>query len=359
MKKLLLIIRVKFKYMWHQFLRLLLHVFRQFDDPYYTGVAAQIAYFFFMSSVPIIIVLTQMLGIFNISMDYITAWLDRYLTANLNSFLKGLFSASSAPLTNIVLIVSAVWASSSLAFSLSRLTSYTISDGKYKFNFFVERLKSVFTALVSIVTIALAVVVYVWGEIFAKQVFHSPLMARIIEGIKGPLLLLFFFTVILINYYLLPKIKLPFRAILPGAVFSTVGIMIMTWAYSLYISHSTTYNILYGAFTNVVVLMLWLYFISLILCVGMMFNKSWDVIMNRGRLTDEKLIEYLRDKIEPDEDIRKYFALEDDIYYSSYETLAVKLSRRLDKDYNDEREKALAQSKQEDRIRNRLKKWLR
>jgi membrane protein len=60
---------------WKRMLKIGFHLWRQFDDPYYAGFAAQIAYFFFMSSIPLLIVLTQVLGIFDISMDYIRYWL--------------------------------------------------------------------------------------------------------------------------------------------------------------------------------------------------------------------------------------------------------------------------------------------
>ena len=52
------------------------HIFRQFDDQYYAGFAAQIAYYFFMASVPTLIVLSQVLGVFDLSLDIIKNWLD-------------------------------------------------------------------------------------------------------------------------------------------------------------------------------------------------------------------------------------------------------------------------------------------
>ena len=40
------------------FIKIGFHIFRQFDDQYYAGFAAQIAYYFFMASVPTLIVLS-------------------------------------------------------------------------------------------------------------------------------------------------------------------------------------------------------------------------------------------------------------------------------------------------------------
>ena len=55
---------------WKRFRKVAFHLWRQFDDPYYAGFAAQIAYFLFMASVPMLIVLTQVLGLFDISIDF-------------------------------------------------------------------------------------------------------------------------------------------------------------------------------------------------------------------------------------------------------------------------------------------------
>ena len=125
------------------------HVWRQFDDPYYAGFAAQIAYFFFMSSVPIIIVLTQVLGIFDVSMHFLNECLVTHLSSQMGSVLQGLFSASSTALSNVFMLLLALWGASSLEFSLSRLTTYTLTGGKYRFNFFTERAKAIPMAILS------------------------------------------------------------------------------------------------------------------------------------------------------------------------------------------------------------------
>lgn len=276
---------------WDRFRKICFHLWRQFDDQYYAGFAAQIAYFFFMSSVPMLIVLTQVLGIFDVSMDFIKEWLETHLSTEMGGVLLRLFSASSTALTNVVMIVLALWASSSLAFSLSRLTTYTISYGRYRFNFFTERVKAIPIAMGSILVVAATLVIYVYGELIARRVLQNTYMGNLINNLRTPVLGILFFVVILANYYLLPRIRVPLRAVLPGAVVATIGIMIVTWFYSLYISRATNYNLLYGAFSNIVAMMLWFYLISWVLCIGMMFNKSWDIHMRRGRLTPAKIKE--------------------------------------------------------------------
>ena len=346
---------------WKKVLNIGFHLWRQFDDPYYAGFAAQIAYFFLMSTVPMLIVLTQVLGIFDVSMDFIREWLEKHLSTEMGSFLEGLFSASSTSVSNLLLIILAVWASSSLAFSLSRLTTYTLSYGRYRYNFFTERLKAIPMALVTILAVALALVLYVYGEIIAKSVLRSPFLYELVSSVRTPLLFLVLYVMILASYYVLPRIRVPVRAVLPGAVLATVGIMIVTWFYSLYISRATNYNLLYGAFSNIVAMMLWFYLISWVLCIGMMFNKSWDIHMRRGRLTPAKIKEYLMKQYgaKGEEMWNRLIIGEYDMADRSLDSLAVKMSRRFDPGYEEKREREIAELIEERIIREQIEQEIK
>ena len=350
--------RHKLPLTWKRFRKIVFHLWRQFDDPYYAGFAAQIAYFFFMASVPMLIVLTQILGIFDISMDFIKIWLETHLSSEMSSFMESLFSASSAALSNVFLIGLAIWASSSLAFSLSRLTTYTLSYGRYRFNYFVERAKAIPVALLSILVIAATLVLYVYGEVIASRVFHSKFAADLITELRTPMLGLIFFFVILANYYLLPRINVPLRAVLPGAIVATVGIMVVTWLYSIYTERATSHNLLYGAFSSIVAMMLWFYMISWVLCIGMMFNKSWDIHMRRGRLTPAKIKEYLMNQYHSkgDEMFNKLIIGEYDMTDRSLDSLAVRVSRKLDPGYEEKREREIRELQEERKIRLRIEK---
>ena len=345
---------------WDRCRKIAFHLWRQFDDQYYAGFAAQIAYFFFMSSVPMLIVLTQVLGIFDVSMDFIKEWLELHLSTEMGSFLERLFSASSTAATNVMMILLALWASSSLAFSLSRLTTYTISYGKYRFNFFTERLKAIPIAAASILVVALTLVVYVYGELIALRILQNQTLVTLIGKLRTPLLGIMFFIVILANYYLLPRIRVPLGAVLPGAVVATIGIMIVTWFYSYYISRAVNYNLLYGAFANIVAMMLWFYLISWVLCIGMMFNKSWDIHMRRGRLTPAKIKEYIHKQYgdKGEEMWNKLIIGEYDMTDRSLDSLAVKWSRRFDPGYDEKREKEIAELEEARQVREKVEQEL-
>ena len=346
---------------WKRVKNIIFHIWRQFDDPYYSGFAAQIAYYFFMSSIPTLIVLTQVLGIFDVSMDFVRDWLEEHLSTQMSKFLEDLLTASSTTVTNLVMVILALWASSAFAFSLSRLTTYTISYGKYRFNFFTERARVIPTAFLSILVIAFSLIVYVYGEVIALSVFKSEFVLQIVAAAKTPILSLLFFAMILSNYYILPRIRVPVSAVIPGAIVATIGIMIVTWIYSLYTANALGYNVLYGAFSSIVAMMLWFYLISWVLCIGMMFNKSWDIHLKRGRLTPEKIKEYMLNQY-GDNGEKMYNKLmmgEYDKIDRRLDSIAVKMSRKYDPGYQEKREKEISMLKQERDIKKKVEQELK
>ena len=63
---------------------------KQFSDPYYQGFAAQMSFYIMLSLVPTIIVLSQLLGILDISLDFLDEWIGEYVAPGMGDTLRGL-----------------------------------------------------------------------------------------------------------------------------------------------------------------------------------------------------------------------------------------------------------------------------
>ena len=57
-----------------------------------------------------------------------------------------------------------------------------------------------------------------------------------------------------------------------GSLFTTIGILIVTYLYSLYVTYVAHYDVLYGGLAHFVILMIWLYLLSYIVVIGIAFN---------------------------------------------------------------------------------------
>ena len=257
--------------------------FKQFQDPYYQGFAAQISFYLLLSIVPIILLITQLLGIFDISMEYAIQLIEQYTDKRMSSMIEKLFEFSSVGYGNIIFLVIALWAGSRASFSIMRITNYTLTDGQSTGkNYFIERIRAVKTMIVTVFTIVFSLIILAYGKLILTVIMT-------ILGVEAELyvdsiwiwlrwLLGFalYFLMVSYNYYILPTERVRFRKVLPGSIFASVGMLLVTLLYSKYANSLADYDLIYGALSSVVALMFWFYFLAWVLCLGVLCNKVWE-----------------------------------------------------------------------------------
>ena len=101
----------------------------QFQDPYYQGVAAQLAFFLFLSILPTLILLSQVLGLFSLSLEELQTWANINISGEGVDLIDDMLSYSPSGANSVFLAVTAVWAASRVQFALIRVTNYTLTDG--------------------------------------------------------------------------------------------------------------------------------------------------------------------------------------------------------------------------------------
>lgn len=253
---------------------------QQFQDPYYQGVAAQLAFFMFLSILPTFILLSQVLGFFSLSLSNIEQWVDINVTGAGVDTIRRMLNYSPSGINSFFLAVTALWAASRVQFAMIRVTNYTLTDGTMTGEGYVkDRLRSLKTILMTIFTVAFSLIVVVYGPIILNLVLGKVLGAKITEAawmaLRWPLAAALYFLMISYNYYVLPSIRVRYRDIVPGSVFASVGFLAVTFVYNIYTTRSVNYDILYGSFSNIVVLMFWFWFIAWVMCLGVTINRVW------------------------------------------------------------------------------------
>jgi membrane protein len=76
----------------------------------------------------------------------------------------------------------------------------------------------------------------------------------------------------LVIYLVIPNVRLPFRALWPGALLAGTSLQIITLAFPLYIRHLAGFNRFGDAFSLVFLVMTWSYLLAFILLVGAEIN---------------------------------------------------------------------------------------
>lgn len=260
---------------------------QRFQDPYYQGFAAQMAFFYLLSIVPLIIVFSQLLDVFSISTELIEELLKQYAGGVIGDSVSGWLEGSGSVTTNIVLIATVLWSSSRAQFAMTRITNYTLTAGRSTGKgYFQERFRSIVTILITIFSLAFALIVIVFGEKILYVVLSGLEVMLNVKyevdnvwmGLRWVFAFILYFLMVTLNYYIIPTERGRIREVLPGSIFASAGMLIVTLIYSKYTNYALSagnYNILYGSLASIVALLFWFYFIAWVQCLGVLFNKVW------------------------------------------------------------------------------------
>ena len=133
--------------------------------------------------------------------------------------------------------------------------------------------------LLTIIIAMFALIVLMYGDVIVNFVMSiigkEAATAKIWLILRWPLAIVLYFTLISYMYFTLPSVKYKYRDVVPGSIFASVGILLVTYVYKIYLGKFANYNLLYGSLATIVAIMFWFYFLSWVICIGIIVNKSW------------------------------------------------------------------------------------
>ena len=143
-------------------------------------------------------------------------------------------------------------------------------------NFFKQYLYSVGVAILLAFTLLLAVVFAVYFEIYIYKHFKQ-LLQNTLDWIRlGQsffYIVLTYFSVSILYYFgTIEGRKSKFFS--PGALMTTLLIMLTTWLFGIYIENFSTYNQLYGSIGALLIFMLYIWLNSNVLLLGFELNAT-------------------------------------------------------------------------------------
>ncbi len=230
---------------------------------------AQAAFFVLLSAVPFMIFLTAILQYLPWSQTDLAAFLPDIFGTELLSFL-----ANQNPTAAVLSLsaVTALWSASrgmvALTRGLNRMFGCNESRSWLRLRFFALA-ETLILEIVLLCTLGGAVL----GEALWQRLGLEGALWQILNTLGEILLLTAFF---LFLYTVLPDHTTSLKKQLPGAVAGAAGWIIFTEGYSFYVEKIADFPRLYGALSNVAMLMLWLWLCLCIFFCGAFFNRILD-----------------------------------------------------------------------------------
>ncbi|NLT47651.1 MAG: YihY/virulence factor BrkB family protein, partial [Clostridiales bacterium] len=140
------------------------NVFVRMQKPYYQGVAAELAFFFLMSMVPLFIILGEFLGVFSLSIDVVEKLLAQYVSAEVAGSLKQYINYTPSGTISVLFLLFALWSASKAQFSMIQIANYTYTGLNSGKGFIRERLRAMISVVATILLLVFSLAILVYGE---------------------------------------------------------------------------------------------------------------------------------------------------------------------------------------------------
>ncbi len=239
----------------------------------------QLAFFLVISIIPLIALVGAIGSEFGFPTASIKDLLESVIPSNVLSYLIPVAEQDFLNFNAIVFFVAAFILASNGTYSI-----ITTSDEIYKVkegNEIKRRAKAILMTFILVTLLLFLVLVPAFGDVlvtFITTSIDNESLTAIIEGIyhiiKYPISLLLIYYNIKLLYTIAPDTKISSKSTIPGALFTTIMWLLSSKIYAFYVDYFANYNVFYGAMSNILVLLIWVYILAYIFTLGMCLNAT-------------------------------------------------------------------------------------
>ena len=146
--------------------------------------------------------------------------------------------------------------------------------------FVYTRILSVVMVFFSMVVLLITVNLIIFGKIILTILHNYSIIPDILYSwimfLRWPASFIILFSMTYFCYLILPdikgSIKIKHKAAFVGTLFFSVFWLLGSWTFSLYLDNLNTYNRVFGTIGAFIIMMVWLYYTSMIILLGGEFN---------------------------------------------------------------------------------------
>jgi membrane protein len=265
------------------------------DDGF--GLAAQLAYYFFLALFPALIFLLALASVtasgdlINRVIGMVSGVLPPDVINIVRDQLTAIVKHNSGGLLTFG-AVTALWSSSAALVSLiSALNrAYDVEDAR---PWWKQRgiaiLLTIGVAIFVLISIALVVAGPELADALARRVGLGPAFELTWKILQWPVVFILIASALALVYYFAPDVEQDFVWITPGSFIATLLWMAGSLGFRIYVVNFGSYNETYGAIGAVMVLLLWLYMSGLAMVVGAEMNAEIEHASPHGKAPGEKV----------------------------------------------------------------------
>jgi membrane protein len=260
------------------------------------GLAAQLAYYFFLALFPALLFIVALLSYVPVDnlLDTVTATLSRVAPGEVLAIIREQLQNIAADNAGGLLtfgVLGALWSSSAglTAVIESLNQAYDIQECR---PWWKVRLTAIALTIALALFIIVSTVLVIAGPTLAERVADWFGMGAAFEWtwkiLQWPIVFVLVATAIALVFYFAPDAEQEWIWITPGSVLATVLWLLVSLGFKFYVTSFGSYNATYGAIGGVIVLLLWFYVSALAVLVGAEMNAEIEHASPHGKDPGEK-----------------------------------------------------------------------
>ena len=256
----------------------------------------QLAFFLILSIFPVFTLLGYIGSKFSLFSSSFLAVIKEVIPSNfLEVILPFVTDSQLTGNTLVVMILGFILASNgthSLIVTSNELYHLPYAD------YIKRRIKAFLMTILFLMLFIFIFIVLAYGNVIVSWILDIKTLAAFHDQIyyfflilKWPVAFFLIFIVLKYIYTVAPDARIPSKFMNAGALFATIGIILITLGYSLYVNYFSNYTLFYGSISGIIMLMIWVYLISFVLSLGIAINSTvyanYKEILNKKEKNDD------------------------------------------------------------------------
>lgn len=251
-----------------------------------------VAYYLLLSLFPLLIAVGNILPYLRINPDtvlpYIAEIIPRSIYLDLESTIKSLLTQRSGSLLSLSALAAFWSASKSInALQIAMNKAFGVDQ---KQNFISMRIMSLVVLLLLLAALVGVVVIMGLGQtilhLLQPILNFSTNYIDTFQTLKWPVTAVMLLVIMYLIYRVIPNARLSFRSVFPGALFATVGWLLLSQVFGLYVHYFSSKIAGYQIIGSFIVLMLWLNLAATIIILGAIINAVVEEYLSKGKIED-------------------------------------------------------------------------
>lgn len=249
---------------------------RLMSTPLMSILPGQISFFVILSIIPLASILAMLISKLSFNFEAVTDFVSHYLPSGVTNVILLIFEQQRVTSFDLFFIIAAFYLAAKATHSII-IASTQIYNGEQK-DFVRTRIKAVLMLLILVLLVIILIgVLTIGGRLvdYLSEVNGSihPVISLIYTILKWPFMFFMVFFTIKVIYTIAPNVTIPSNSVNKGALLTTIIWVVSTYVFSFYVTNLANYTKFYGNLSNLIILMIWIYWLCYVFVFGMTINE--------------------------------------------------------------------------------------